>query len=98
MSFTGLWIDMATELQVWWIPQVPGQAFEYAVGTIETGETLMDALAKYDLFQLEHNIKPDYANVGGLRWRDPVGTDSEWWDLDPEEQLDVDEYLSYADG
>jgi hypothetical protein len=47
----------------------------------------MDVLADYDLFQLEHRVKPDYCNAGGLNvytgdiindgddgwegWRDP---------------------------
>lgn len=55
------------DLQVWWIPQVPGKAFEADVASVAEGVKLMDVLAAYDLFQLQQRIKPDYCNVGGLR-------------------------------
>lgn len=54
-------------LQVWWVPQIPMQAFSVEVGSVEEGVKLLDVLAKYDLFQLAHKIKPDFANAGGLR-------------------------------
>jgi hypothetical protein len=53
-------------LRVWWIPQVPMKAFRVDVKTIDEAKLLLRALAQYDLFQLENNIKPDYANAGGL--------------------------------
>lgn len=63
---------MTQQLRVWWIPQVPGKPFYVPVDSVAEGVRIMDTLARYDLFQLENNIKPDYANVGGL----------EMWDLD----------------
>ena len=54
------------KLRVWWIPQVPGKPFHVEVGSIEEGVKMMDTLAAYDAFQFENNIKPDYANVGGI--------------------------------
>ena len=54
------------DLKVWWIPQIPMKTFEYPVSSPQEGFILLDALAKYDLFQLENNIKPDFSNVGGL--------------------------------
>jgi len=86
---------MSAELQVWWIPQIPGKPFEYSVGTIEAAEMLTHALARYDLFQLHNNIKPDFSNAGGIRWTHPIGTDGEWWDLDPDCSDDVDEFLKW---
>jgi hypothetical protein len=62
------------------------EAFEYPVPDIATGALLCDALAKYDLFQLEHRVKPDYANVGGIVYLDK---DNEWTDVDPEDEDDV---------
>ena len=47
----------------------------------ETAKFLMDTLADYDLFQLEHNIKPDYSNAGGIE----VFEDGEWLDCDCDE-------------
>ena len=55
------------KLQVWWIPQVPMKAFEVDVTSVAEGVKIMDVLAKYDQFQLENNVKPDYCNAGGLR-------------------------------
>jgi hypothetical protein len=58
---------MATKkLRVWWIPQVPGKPFHVEVESITEAKKLLDTLAKYDLFQLAHKIKPDYCNAGGL--------------------------------
>jgi hypothetical protein len=64
------------DLKVWWIPQVPMKAFEVMVPSLVTAKVLLDALADYDLFQFENNIKPDYANTGGLI----IFEDGEWND------------------
>ena len=61
-------------LRVFWIPQVPGQPFRFPVTSVKEGKRFMDVLADYDLFQLKHNIKPDYTNMGGLE----VFEDGEW--------------------
>lgn len=62
-------------LRVWWIPQVPMKdAFHVPVGSPEEAIKIIETLANYDLFQLKHNIKPDYTNVGGL----DVFEDGEW--------------------
>lgn len=50
------------QLRVWWIPQVPMGPFFFPVPTIEAGKMLCEALAKYDAFQFEHKIKPDYTS------------------------------------
>lgn len=54
------------DLRVWWIPQVPGKPFTKPVKSIEEAILLLTTLAEYDMFQLEHNIKPDFCNAGGL--------------------------------
>ena len=59
------------QLQVWWVPQVPGRAFEVDVSSVADAVKVMDTLAAYDIFQFENNVKPDYCNAGGLRrWCD----------------------------
>lgn len=55
-----------SDLQVWWIPQVPGKAFNVDVSSVEDAVKLMSVLADYDLFQFKNKIKPDYCNAGGL--------------------------------
>ncbi len=66
-------------LKVWWVPQVPMKPFEVEVSDLLQASFLLDALAQYDLFQLEHNIKPDYCNAGGLEIFEE-GEWVEWWD------------------
>jgi hypothetical protein len=75
------------ELQVWWIPQAPAKPFTIPVKSIREGKLLLSALANYDLFQFENNIKPDYCNAGGLS----VMEDGEWCDWESEEGLPIDE-------
>jgi hypothetical protein len=69
-------------LRVWWIPQVPMKAFYAEVRSLREAKLLLNTLADYDLFQLENNIKPDYANVGGLQ---ELGEDGDWTDWCDEE-------------
>ena len=73
-------------LQVWWIPQVPMKAFVVDVASVAEGVKFLDVLADYDIFQHENEIKPDYANAGGLRrWCDDSDGDGtpgweDWYD------------------
>jgi hypothetical protein len=55
-----------TGLRVWWVPQMPCEAFEVDVPDLATADLLLDVLANYDAFQFEHGVKPDYCNAGGL--------------------------------
>jgi len=77
------------DLRLWWIPQIPMEQFHYPVPTVEVAIYLWDCLAKYDLFQYEKKVKPDYSNAGGLE----VFEDNEWTDwFDEETGEDFDEY------
>jgi len=71
-------------LRVWWIPQVPGEAFHAGVESVAEGVKIMDILASYDQFQYDNNIKPDYCNAGGLQIFDPDdkedGINGSWLD------------------
>ena len=76
------------ELRVYWIPQVPMEAFTVDVACVEEGVKIMDVLADYDIFQYENKIKPDYCNAGGLME----------WDEDSQEWVDwYDEGTGYDD-
>ena len=73
------------DLKVWWVPQVPGEAFEVPVPSVEAGAILLNVLAEYDAFQYINGVKPDYSNAGGLQEFD--GTEwLDWEDLDSFEQ------------
>lgn len=69
------------DLRVWWIPQVPGKPFYVRVCTVEEGVRVMGILARYDAFQLENKIKPDYCNAGGLeRYCEDNGDGQPGWE------------------
>jgi hypothetical protein len=69
------------DLRVWWIPQVPMEPFAVPVATVAEGVKVLAVLAEYDRFQLAHNIKPDFSNVGGLeRWRADDGSAVAGWE------------------
>src|SRR5437764_15443226 len=70
------------DLRVWWIPQIPMKPFLFSVPSLTVGRLFLEVLAKYDLFQLENNIKPDFANTGGLARFE----DGEWCDVDLEQE------------
>lgn len=78
------------KLQVWWIPQIPGNPFLVDVPDLDTAILLCDALANYDLFQFDNNIKPDYCNAGGIRAMHPTLTDGAWEDLDYEDEYELE--------
>ena len=82
------------KLRVWWVPQVPMKSFYVPVNTVEEGKKVLDILSAYDLFQLQHNVKPDFCNMGDLEiWNEE---DQEWydWDMETEDTYyeNVDEY------
>lgn len=77
------------ELKVWWMPQVPmGTRFEVEVKDEFQANLLLNVLADYDLFQLKHNIKSDFGNMGGvMMWED-----GEWVDWMNDKGEEFDEY------
>lgn len=81
------------DLQVWWIPQVPGVWFKVDVESVEEAVKLLKVLADYDAFQFEHHIKPDYSNAGGLqRWCDNCdGEGTPGWEDWYDEETDEDD-------
>lgn len=82
------------KFRVWHIPQVPGKAFLVEVPTVEEGVRLMNALADYDQFQLDHNIKPDYSNMNGLQmWDESLPDIDKWVDWYNDEYDDPREYI-----
>jgi hypothetical protein len=60
--------------------------FYVDVKTVREAKLTLDTLAKYDIFQFENNIKPDYCNAGGLEVFE-CGEWGEWYD---EEGNDID--------
>lgn len=77
------------QLKVWWIPQVPGKSFEVPVASIDEAKLLLRTLARYDQFQLDHDIKGDYCNAGGLQ----VFEDGDWFDWEDDEGRSIDDLM-----
>ncbi|MCR4362100.1 hypothetical protein NUG13_12245 [Bacillus subtilis] len=84
---------MKKRLRVAHIPQVPMKAFHVEVKNLEEAKLLFDVFANYDLFQLENNIKPDYANATFLEEFDEE--ENEWisWCDDETGIDDIYEYF-----
>jgi hypothetical protein len=74
-------------LRVWWIPQVPMKSFHVPVKNVKQAMLILDTLARYDQFQLDNNIKPDYSNTGGLQ--EFTGGDWTEWDNDDGDDIDA---------
>ncbi len=85
------------DLQVWWIPQVPMEAFCVEVNSLAEGAKIMEVLAKYDAFQYENNIKPDYCNAGGLhQWsEDCYGEGTPGWESWCDEETGEDDPIAW---
>ena len=79
-------------LRVWWIPQVPGEAFHVRVKSVEQAKFTITLLADYDQFQLDQRVKGDYSNAGGLQMWDG----EEWTEWYSEDGEDIDEVMEAA--
>lgn len=74
------------DVRVWWIPQVPMDSFEVLVESVEQGRWLCDILARYDAFQYDHHVKPDYCNIGGVQIYEVIDNGlGDWYDVDEED-------------
>lgn len=69
-----------TRLRVWHIPQIPGHPFHVEVASLSVAKFTLSVLARYDQFQLDHNIKGDYANVQGLEEYVDYGEGPRWYE------------------
>ncbi len=70
------------KLRVWHVPQVPMKAFKVEVSSVEEGVRMMNALADYDMFQYENDVKPDYCNANGLQMWDESLTEQDQIDME----------------
>lgn len=76
---------------------MPMKPFMVHVESLIEARLLLDALADYDNFQFENNVKPDFANMGGLSvWMDALenddGTKGGWCDWYSENGQNIDYY------
>lgn len=79
------------DLRVWWVPQVPMKAFYVDVETPQEAKKILDVLAHYDIFQYENNVKPDFANAGGLSvWETDGEGEFDWFDWTDSDGEDID--------
>lgn len=78
---------MMEKLRIWWIPQVPMNAFKVDINSIKEAKNVLHILAEYDKFQFENNIKPDYSNTGGLEYFDE--DNKEWSEFEDDEGNDI---------
>lgn len=99
-SKDGLSVETEGSLMVWWIPQVPMQPFLFPVDTPQMAKEVLKCLAFYDLFQFDNNIKPDYANAGGLLVFEEDPEDDgwcEWSNPETGDTIDQVQFISLDD-
>lgn len=94
MSIYNNSIEKQIEMRLWWIPQVPGKEFYVSVDTVEEAIFIYNILEKYDIFQYKNNIKPDYANAGGLE----IYEDGEWVTWYDHHGSTFEDYLKHNKG
>jgi hypothetical protein len=82
-------ITPAGSMRVWHIPQIPGKPFHVKVKTLREAKVVLRALADYDAFQFENNIKPDYSNAQGLE----VFERGEWSEWESKTGENIDHYM-----
>lgn len=90
------------KMRVWWCPQIGAcrEHFYIPVHSVEEAKKVMDALAFYDCYQMNQNIKGDYANCGGLEmWDDYEQGWCDWYcECESGDYYayydDVDEYIA----
>lgn len=76
------------DLRLWWIPQFGmDKSFRYPIKSVAEAKHMLDAFAMYDMFQLEHRIKPDFSNCGGLE----VFESGEWCDWQNDDGYEIDD-------
>lgn len=74
------------DVKIWYVPQVPMDAFEMQVPDVQTGWIVLEAIYRVALFELEHNVKPDFANTGGIaRYEQDGAGGFDWFDVEEEE-------------
>lgn len=88
---------MSQQLKVWWVPQLGVvEPFYVNVNSVEEAVKIIEVLADYDLFQYNHNVKPDYCNAGDIllwdeseqEWIDwEIEIDGKWFD-DPKKYIE----------
>jgi hypothetical protein len=77
--------------RAWYIPQVPGKAFEVETDSLAEAVKIENLLVDFSIFEYDNHIKPDYSDAGGVdEWDEEEG---EWSSLDEDE---VEEKLRTA--
>lgn len=75
------------DLEVWYIPQIPGTAFRERASDLATAKKILDVLSRFSLFEFENRVKPDYADAGGIhRWESDGEGGYRWYDVDIERE------------
>ena len=66
-------------IKAWWLPALPGEAFEVAVSSIDEGKRILNVLVDYTRYLEGRGLVADYAaDVGGLQALE----DGEWFDAE----------------
>ena len=76
------------DIQIWYIPQLPGKAYTVNVPSRDLGEAqrILDAIIGLSIFEFENKVKPDYSDAAGItRWETDGDGGFNWFEVDEEE-------------
>ena len=99
--------DGEINYSVYWFPVAPmNQPMNLPVPSPVAAGWAIDLLAWFDLYQAEHNLRPDFSNAGGLtvsgkdgepeNWYSDDGEDfDDWWEENREDHPLTDETITW---
>ena len=71
--------------RAWYVAKMPMKAFTVETTNAIDAEKILDVLEDFSLFEIQNNVKPDYAEAGGIDiWDEEY---QEWTDYHPEDVL-----------
>lgn len=87
------------KLRVTHMPQVGTRcpAFHIPVTSVAEAKLVMDTIAAYDLFQLQHHIKPDFASCSCLEVWNPETQEWDGWEFETQAGIEPYEYFDDVD-
>lgn len=87
------------KLRVTHMPQVGTRcpAFHIPVASVAEAKLIMDTIAAYDLFQLQHHIKPDFASCSCLEVWNPETQEWDGWEFETGPGCDEYQYFDDVD-
>lgn len=88
------------DLRVEWVTKFGidrvSKFFYFPVNSVEEGQTVLNALADYDLYQTEEGLREDDSNMGDLQVYEMTSTGPVWEQWVNDEGDTINDIISYG--